>query len=206
VKLGGREYPTPLLLGGGAVVVAVAGIQLLRGGPQDAPAPAEGAPAQGIGQGGSPTGDGEDGDAWGQLPAGGAFPSAGGNSGWWDPGEPTSGGVNTQPPVTTLPPTPITPTPAPTSPTSPTSPAPTSQLVRVSAKAGSYKLYSVRAVGKQYRACESGSMTTGGFSGSAKRTTYANCAGTSTTTVVLMTSGVYAGRMFYARAPGITVR
>jgi hypothetical protein len=111
VKLGGREYPTPLVLGGGAVVVVLAGVQLLRGGPKDEPAPAVSDPTQGLGQGGSATGDG--GDEYGQIPPGGVFPSAGG-SGWWDPsdGGSGSGGINQGPDPTALPPTPIAPTPA----------------------------------------------------------------------------------------------
>lgn len=106
VKIAGREYPTPLVVGGVVgVVVLVAGQRLLGGG---TPEEAAGDPAQKVGGAGAvvPL----DGTDVGQFPA----PGVGSSYDWWDD---ETGGVPAYPPAsgggttdTTVPPPTSTPT------------------------------------------------------------------------------------------------
>lgn len=96
MNIGGREYPTPLVVGGVVGVgVLVLGQRLLNRGTPAVPA----ADSQ-LAAGAAPV-DGLAGNL-GQFPAGSggvpAFPPSNGNYDWWDPGSVPPGGVINPPP------------------------------------------------------------------------------------------------------------
>jgi hypothetical protein len=121
VMIAGRNYPTPLVVGGVAgVVVLIAGQRLLGAG-RDTGASSDvaGGPASQLQAGATPVND-----LSGDL---GQFPATGSDYSWWDAGG--DGGtpsfpVNQGPAPTQLPPTPTQPAPAPAPAPAPT-PAPT---------------------------------------------------------------------------------